>query len=121
MTNDTLAPTAAPARRSNALPELRSLEAFVTVCEAGSMSHAAQRLGVSQSAVSQMIRGSAIRIYEQLCVAMVLANETNDPVTGEPVSPELKPDEMMALAEQALYMAPFVYAKLGMIKSPVPE
>jgi DNA-binding transcriptional LysR family regulator len=56
MTNDTLAPSAAPARRSNALPELRSLEAFVTVCEAGSMSHAAQRLGVSQSAVSQMIR-----------------------------------------------------------------
>ena len=56
MLNETLAPTAAPARRSNALPELRSLEAFVTVCEAGSMSHAAQRLGVSQSAVSQMIR-----------------------------------------------------------------
>lgn len=43
-------------RRSSALPDLRALEAFLTVCEAGSMTVAAQRLGVSQSAVSQSIR-----------------------------------------------------------------
>lgn len=43
-------------RRGRALPDLRTLEAFVAVCEAGSMTVAAQRLGVSQSAVSQAIR-----------------------------------------------------------------
>jgi DNA-binding transcriptional LysR family regulator len=52
----TLAP-AATATRVRALPDLRALEAFVTVCEAGSMALAAQRLGVSQSAVSQAVKG----------------------------------------------------------------
>ncbi|MFP5460433.1 MAG: LysR family transcriptional regulator [Gammaproteobacteria bacterium] len=45
-----------PGRRGRALPDLRALEAFVTVCEAGSMTVAAQRLGVSQSAISQSVR-----------------------------------------------------------------
>lgn len=54
-------PTHAPtvptaARRHRSLPDLRALEAFVTVCDAGSMAAAAQRLGVSQSAVSQLVR-----------------------------------------------------------------
>jgi DNA-binding transcriptional LysR family regulator len=44
------------AARARALPDLRALEAFVTVCEAGSMAVAAQRLGLSQSAVSQCIK-----------------------------------------------------------------
>lgn len=39
-----------------ALPNLQALEAFVTICEAGSMSLAAQRLGVTQSAVSQLVK-----------------------------------------------------------------
>lgn len=52
----TLTP-AATATRVRALPDLRALEAFVTVCEAGSMALAAQRLGVSQSAVSQAVKG----------------------------------------------------------------
>ncbi|WP_085315493.1 LysR family transcriptional regulator [Derxia lacustris] len=43
-------------RRHRALPDLHALEAFVTVCEAGSMALAAQRLGVSQSAVSQLVK-----------------------------------------------------------------
>ncbi len=47
----------APLPRGRSLPDLRALEAFVAVCEAGSMTVAAQRLGVSQSAVSQAIRG----------------------------------------------------------------
>ena len=34
----------------------RALETFVTVCEAGSMALAAQRLGFSQSAVSQTVK-----------------------------------------------------------------
>jgi DNA-binding transcriptional LysR family regulator len=38
------------------LPDLRALETFEVVCEAGSMSLAAQRLGITQSAVSQIIR-----------------------------------------------------------------
>ena len=38
------------------LPDLQALETFMAVCEAGSMAMAAQRLGVSQSAVSQMIK-----------------------------------------------------------------
>lgn len=42
--------------RGRALPDLRALEAFVGVCEAGSMALAAQRLGLSQSAVSQGIK-----------------------------------------------------------------
>lgn len=39
-----------------ALPNLCALETFMAVCEAGSMVLAAQRLGVTQSAVSQMMR-----------------------------------------------------------------
>ena len=46
-----------PAQRSTrTLPDLRALETFMAVCETGSMALAAQRLGVSQSAVSQMIK-----------------------------------------------------------------
>jgi len=37
-------------------PDLRVLDAFVTVIEAGSMAAAAQRLGLSQSALSQIVR-----------------------------------------------------------------
>jgi DNA-binding transcriptional LysR family regulator len=48
-------PPAAPSRRR--LPDLQALHAFVTVCDAGSMGLAAQRLGMSQSAVSQAIKG----------------------------------------------------------------
>lgn len=48
--------TAPPSAKPRALPDLRALEAFVTVCEAGSMAVAAQRLGLSQSAVSQGIK-----------------------------------------------------------------
>ena len=36
--------------------DLHSLEAFILFCECGSMTQAAQRLGVSQSAVSQLIK-----------------------------------------------------------------
>lgn len=39
------------------LPDLRALETFVAVCEARSMALAAERLGLSQSAVSQAIKG----------------------------------------------------------------
>ena len=46
---------AAPSRRR--LPDLQALNAFVTVCDAGSIGVAAQRLGMSQSAVSQAIKG----------------------------------------------------------------
>ncbi|KAI3602684.1 Transcriptional regulator, LysR family (plasmid) [Cupriavidus necator H850] len=50
-------PPANPAlREERALPDLHALQTFLTVCEAGSMVLAAQRLGVSQSAVSQVIR-----------------------------------------------------------------
>ncbi|MEY8875473.1 MAG: LysR family transcriptional regulator, partial [Leptothrix sp. (in: b-proteobacteria)] len=47
---------AARPRRGSALPDLRALEAFVSVIDAGSMALAAQRLGLSQSAVSQAVR-----------------------------------------------------------------
>ena len=46
---------AAPSHRR--LPDLQALNAFVTVCDSGSMGLAAQRLGMSQSAVSQAIKG----------------------------------------------------------------
>jgi DNA-binding transcriptional LysR family regulator len=50
-------PTSAPtSRRAKDLPDLRALEAFVAVCEAGSMTLAAKRLGLSQSAVSQLVK-----------------------------------------------------------------
>jgi DNA-binding transcriptional LysR family regulator len=45
-----------PSRRARSLPDLRTLEAFVAVCDCGSMALAAQRLAVSQSAVSQQIK-----------------------------------------------------------------
>ncbi|WP_431798439.1 LysR family transcriptional regulator (plasmid) [Cupriavidus metallidurans] len=43
-------------RRARVMPDLHALETFMTVCEMGSMALAAQRMGVSQSAVSQMIK-----------------------------------------------------------------
>jgi len=54
-------PTPAPLalrgpRGEAALPDLRALETFEAVCAAGSMSLAAQRLGITQSAVSQIIQ-----------------------------------------------------------------
>ena len=49
-------PAARPSRRSRPLPDLQLLEAFVAVCDAGSMALAAQQLGLSQSAVSQAIK-----------------------------------------------------------------
>ena len=48
-------PTVAP-RTGRTLLDLRALNTFVSVCESGSMALAAQRLGVTQSAVSQAIR-----------------------------------------------------------------
>lgn len=51
-----------PKPAASALPDLRALEAFVAVCEAGSMALAARRLGVSQSAVSQ-----TVKVLEQGC------------------------------------------------------
>lgn len=48
-------PTAAP-RRQRTLPDLHALEAFVAVCESGSMALAAQRLNMSQSSVSQLVK-----------------------------------------------------------------
>lgn len=49
-------PSTPSQRGGRMLPDLHALETFITVCEAGSMALAAQRLGVSQSAVSQMIK-----------------------------------------------------------------
>jgi DNA-binding transcriptional LysR family regulator len=43
-------------RRSRPLPDLQLLEAFVAVCDAGSMALAAQRQGMSQSAISQAVK-----------------------------------------------------------------
>jgi DNA-binding transcriptional LysR family regulator len=48
-------------RLSTDMPDLRALETFVAVCNANSMTLAAQRLGLSQSAVSQSI--SALEKY----------------------------------------------------------
>ncbi|WP_061176587.1 LysR family transcriptional regulator [Caballeronia pedi] len=42
-------------RRTQSPIDLRALQAFVAVCETGSMTAAAKRLGISQSAVSQAI------------------------------------------------------------------
>lgn len=56
MTATTAQDRASRSRSERELPDLRALHTFVTVCESGSMSIAAQRLGVSQSAVSQSVR-----------------------------------------------------------------
>lgn len=50
------APRRLPGRPERALPDLHALQTFLAVCEAGSMAQAAQRLGVSQSAVSQLVK-----------------------------------------------------------------
>ena len=42
--------------RTRTLPDLHAIEAFVAVCDAGSMALAAHQLEVSQSAVSQLIK-----------------------------------------------------------------
>ena len=49
-------PTPTPKKRGQGLPDLGALETFVAVCESGSMVLAARRLGISQSAVSQMVK-----------------------------------------------------------------
>lgn len=56
MTASDSSPNPLSQRRAGVLPDLRALDTFVTVCEAGSMAQAAQRLGVSQSAVSQTVK-----------------------------------------------------------------
>jgi DNA-binding transcriptional LysR family regulator len=43
-------------RRSRPLPDLQLLEAFVAVCDSGSMALAARQLGLSQSAISQAVK-----------------------------------------------------------------
>ncbi|EYS87871.1 LysR family transcriptional regulator [Cupriavidus sp. SK-4] len=55
-----------PTRRRERVPDLHALQTFMAVCESGSMAMAAQRLGVSQSAVSQMIRSLEIEYGIQL-------------------------------------------------------
>ena len=51
------------------LPDLRALEAFDAVCTAGSMALAAERLGISASAVSQKIqaleRGHGVQLFDR--------------------------------------------------------
>ncbi|NKE39900.1 LysR family transcriptional regulator, partial [Mycobacterium tuberculosis] len=42
-------------RRTPPPIDLRALQAFVAVCETGSMTGAARRIGVSQSAISQAV------------------------------------------------------------------
>lgn len=49
-------PPSNAARRTQGVPDLRALETFVAVCDAHSMVLAAERLGLSQSAVSQSIK-----------------------------------------------------------------
>ncbi|SCU98599.1 Transcriptional regulator, LysR-family [Cupriavidus necator] len=55
-----------PTRRRARVPDLHALQVFIAVCESGSMALAAQRLGVSQSAVSQMIRSLEVEYGSQL-------------------------------------------------------
>jgi len=55
-----------PTRRRACVPDLHALQVFMAVCESGSMALAAQRLGVSQSAVSQMIRSLEVEYGIQL-------------------------------------------------------
>lgn len=43
-------------RRQSGLPDLRALEVFVAVCESPTMLQAAERLGLSQSAISQAVK-----------------------------------------------------------------
>lgn len=57
---------AVPSRRPRSLPDLRALEAFVAVCESGSMALAAQRLAMSQSAVSQHVKALELEYGLQL-------------------------------------------------------
>lgn len=49
-------------RRSRPLPDLQLLEAFVAVCDTGSMSQAAKHLGLSQSAISQAIKSLEVEL-----------------------------------------------------------
>jgi DNA-binding transcriptional LysR family regulator len=55
-----------PAGRLPDLPDLRLLEVFITVCEADTMTVAAARLGLSQSAVSQSVRSLEAALGLQL-------------------------------------------------------
>lgn len=55
-----------PTRRRARVPDLHALQVFIAVCESGSMALAAQGLGVSQSAVSQMIRSLEVEYGIQL-------------------------------------------------------
>lgn len=56
-------------RRTQAAIDLNALQAFLAVCETGSMTGAARQLGVSQSAVSQAIaaleRGQGMTLFDR--------------------------------------------------------
>ena len=53
-------------RRSRQLPDLQLLEAFVAVCDSGSMALAAQHLRLSQSAISQAVKALETELGIQL-------------------------------------------------------
>ncbi|MFT4099492.1 MAG: LysR family transcriptional regulator [Burkholderiaceae bacterium] len=83
------------------LPDLYALQVFVTVCEADSMAAAAQRLGITQSAVSQ-----TIKTLEREAGVLLLDRDVR------PARPTRAGQALLAMAEPLLSQARQVFERL---------
>ncbi|WP_336331416.1 LysR family transcriptional regulator [Pseudomonas putida] len=87
---------------NNRLIDMHAVQVFIAVSEEGSMSGAANRMGISQSGVSQMVR----QLEDELGV--VLVDRTTRPLTLTPFGVALRnrgtllSDELMNLKAQVL-------------------
>ncbi|MPV68202.1 LysR family transcriptional regulator [Burkholderia sp. BE17] len=89
-------------RRTPPPIDLRALEAFVTVCETGSMTAAAKRIGVSQSAISQ-----AITALEREQGTVLFDRDSRPP------RPNVAGRALLELARPLLEHAQMVSARVG--------
>ncbi|AWV01434.1 LysR family transcriptional regulator [Burkholderia sp. JP2-270] len=89
-------------RRTPPPIDLRALEAFVTVCETGSMTAAARRIGVSQSAISQ-----AITALEREQGTVLFDRDSRPP------RPNVAGRALLELARPLLEHAQMVSARVG--------
>lgn len=89
-------------RRTPSPIDLRALEAFVTVCETGSMTAAAKRIGVSQSAISQAITA----LEREQCTVLFDRD-------SRPPRPNVAGRALLELARPLLEHAQMVSARVG--------
>jgi DNA-binding transcriptional LysR family regulator len=105
---------------STRVPELRALQVFLAVIAAGSMTRAGERLGLTQSAVSQSMRRLARQIGTPLLERHggVLAPTPAGSVLAERAAPMLaEAARLPALSREAAHGVALPHLRLGFVDS----